>query len=410
MTPLVNKLKSEGAYRILAASQKLEAQGHSVVHFEIGQPDFATPGHVAEAGVAAIRAGKTTYCGAQGIKDLRQAIADFTCQSRELLKGAYKADNVVVGPGAKPGMWFAMQALIRPGDKVLCPDPGFPSYTNAVNVFGGELVTYNALQEGVIDIEEIERKLQLSNVRLIIINSPSNPIGSVIPASTLTRLAKLLADNPDVWVISDEIYSQLVYGRTIGQRRSVPSLCKHPQLRDRLVLVDGFSKTFSMTGWRLGWILAADPDLIERVTLLVTHAMGCTSPFIQEAGIAALTGNKDEAMMMLTEYHRRRDYVVDRLRRMPLVKCLNPEGAFYAFPDVSGVIAASGGVVRSANELATLLLQEGFVAVLAGTEFGSNGEGHIRISYVCGLDQLKNGLDRMEKVIMRLLENGKAKL
>lgn len=402
----VRDLANEGAYRVLAKANKLQEQGHNVIRLEIGQPDFPTPEFIADAGAKGIRDGLTTYVAAGGVPALRAEIASHTCTTRGLPKGTFTMDNVVVGPGAKPGMWFAVQALVRKGDKVLIPDPGFPTYGNMVRAFGGECVGYDSLGKEGLDLSEVERKLDMGGVRVLIINSPSNPTGAVIPQRTLQHLATMLArKHPLVWVISDEIYGRLSYGPS-----QVPSIASCPSILPRLILVDGFSKTYSMTGWRLGWVVAGDVKLVERLQLLLTHSIGCTAPFTQAAGLAALTGPQDVVTTMLDEYRRRRDLVVDRLNKIPYVTCATPKGAFYAFPNVQGVITASNGRVRDASHLADLALTEGLVSLLPGTDFGDNGKGYIRISYVCSLHELDEGMRRLEKVVREVTGTPKAKI
>lgn len=383
----VAALKDEGAYKVLAAAQALEAQGKHVVHLEIGQPDFPTPQFICEAGIQALRQGKTQYCGPSGIAEIKEAIAKQVSTSRGI---DVTAENVVVGPGAKPGMWFAVQALVREGDEVLIPDPGFPTYSNMVKAFGGVPRPFKCIHS--IDVEEIKAKIN-ENTRMIVLNSPSNPTGAVLTHEQLQALANVCKSHPKLWVISDEIYSQLLYVDDSTTGRQAPSIASLPGMLERTIIVDGFSKTFSMTGWRLGYVVC-NPSLARRLHLLMTHAVGCTATFTQLAGVEALTSTKSANAIktMVEEYRKRRDYVVQRLNDMPNVSCAMPQGAFYVFPDISKLGVKS-------EQLSDRCLKEGLVAVLPGTDFGANGEGYLRLSYVTDLETLKEGLDRIEKVI-----------
>jgi aspartate aminotransferase len=389
----VSQLKDEGAYRVLAAANALERQGKKVVHLEIGQPAFPTPPWVAEAGCEAIKQGFTTYTNPSGIVELKQAIARHVSKTRSV---AVTEANVVVGPGAKPGLWFAVQAIVSAGDEVLIPDPGFPMYANMIKVFGGVPVCYDALG----DFAQL-KSLVTPNTKCIILNSPSNPTGRVLSMDELKVVAACIG--PAMWVVSDEIYTHLTYdedeaedhGASAGQEEfsTTPSIASLPDMLKRTIICDGFSKTFSMTGWRLGFVVCP-PDLAQRLHLLMTHAVGCTASFTQRAGLAALTSDQRVANVraMVAEYRTRRDFVVARLNAMPGVKCAVPRGAFYAFADVSGV-----GV--SARELCDKCLNEGLVAILPGGDFGPRGEDFIRISYVGDMAVLTEGLHRMEGVV-----------
>lgn len=323
-------------------------------------------------------------------------------------------------------MWFAVQALVREGDEIIIPDPGFPTYSNMVNAFGGKSVPYRCIpkagvpvseQAGLSVADEIV-KCVTDKTRLIVINSPSNPTGDVISSEDLEKIAEFVTSTfqktgQKIWVMSDEIYARLAYVDETGKQNGstsngngkvdfsalsvTPSIITCKGMQDFTIIVDGFSKTFSMTGWRLGFVICP-ANLAERLHLLMTHAIGCTAPFTQYAGLAAITGLQDAAKEMLVEYRKRRDYVVSRLEKMPGVKCRSPGGAFYAFPDISALGVTS-------QELSTRALNEGHVAILPGTDFGACGEGYIRISYVCSLAVLEEGLNRLEKVITQIHES-----
>lgn len=379
----VVSLEPEGAYAVLARAKALEAQGRSIIHLEIGQPDFPTPAHVAQAGIAAIHAGRTRYTPPAGLGDLRSAIAQAAGKQRGMDFGP---DEVVIGPGAKPAIFFAALALLEPGDEVIVPDPGFPSYAATIEVTGATLVPVTLSEMRSLDLDELARRLS-PRTRMIILNSPSNPTGGVAPLSALERIAAA-AREADAWVISDEIYSQLVFDGT------APSIATLPGMRERTIIVDGFSKTYAMTGWRLGYGLMPRA-LAQRVELLLTHSVGCTADFTQAAGLAALTGDQSPVRAMCESFHERRDRTVAALNSLPGVACATPEGAFYVFPDIS-----SYG--WPARKLAEYLLNEAGVALLAGSDFGPGGEGHLRISYATAWEQIAEAVERIRGALARL--------
>jgi aspartate/methionine/tyrosine aminotransferase len=375
----VQDLTPEGAYQVLKRAQALEAAGRDIVHFEIGQPDFETPDAIREAGRAAIAEGKTRYTPPAGMPALRKAIAEAAGAQRGM---EFEAEQVVVSPGAKPNLFFAALALIDPGEEVLYPDPGFPTYQAMINVAGGVAVPVPLDEENdfSFDLQAFDRLVN-KRTRLIILNSPSNPTGSTIPPGDLEHIAAVAAEN-DCWVLSDEIYGGLVY----DGRESV-SIASLPGMQARTVIVDGFSKTYAMTGWRLGYGIMP-VELARKMDLLMTHSVGSTAHFTQIAGIEALTGPQDGAAAMRDEYQRRRDMIVQGLRGIPGVSCRMPAGAFYAFPNVK----AFG---RRSSELADLLLDQAGVAVLPGSSFGQYGEGYLRLSYATSPENIQEGLKRM---------------
>ena len=378
-TDRVTPLRPEGAYAVLAQAQALEAQGKRIVHLEIGQPDFPTPANVSEAGIAAIHLGKTKYTPPAGIPQFRSIIADYAGRQRGL-----KIDpaQVVVGTGSKPGLFFPTLALVAAGDEVLYPDPGFPTYEAMIRVAGGIPVPVPLREENQFsfDLEAFDAKIS-SRTRLIVLNSPGNPTGGVIPFEDLEHIAAQ-AKKYNCWVLSDEIYTQLVYDR--GSARSIAEV---DGMLDRTVIVDGFSKTYSMTGWRLGYMIAPIA-LAERLELLITHATGCTAAFTQYAGMEALTGPQDFVAGMVTEYQQRRDRMVTLVNAIPGIHAQLPQGAFYVFPNVK-----SYGL--SSKEIATHLINEAGVAVLAGTDFGAGGEGYIRLVYAVSMETIEEGLEKI---------------
>ncbi len=375
----VTHLRPEGAYAVLAQAQALEAQGRKIVHLEIGQPDFPTPANVSEAGIAAIRLGKTKYTAPAGIPQFRAIIADCGGRQRGL-----KIDpaQVVVGSGSKPGLFFPTLALVAPGDEVLYPNPGFPTYEAMIRVAGGIPVPVPLREENQFsfDLEVFDAKIS-DRTKLIVLNSPGNPTGGVIPLEDLKHIAEI-ARKHNCWVLSDEIYTQLVYDGMTAH-----SIAEVDGMLERTVFVDGFSKTYSMTGWRLGYMIAP-VTLAERLELLITHATGCTAAFTQYAGMEALTGPQDFVAEMVAEYQRRRDRMLELVNAIPGVHAQKPQGAFYIFPNVK-----SYGL--SSKEIATRLIDEAGVAVLAGTDFGAGGEGYIRLVYAVSMEMIEEGLDKI---------------
>lgn len=378
-SPRVTDLEPEGAYAVLAQAQALERQGRSIIHLEIGQPDVGTLTSVCERAVTAIQAGHTRYNPPAGLPELRQAIALDAGQRRNMV---IQPTQVVVGPGAKPALFLAALALIAPGDEVIYPDPGFPTYGAMVQVAGGVSIPVSLAEERgfSVDLDQLAQRIN-SRTRLIILNSPANPTGGVIPTADLEQIAAL-AQQYDCWVLTDEIYSRLSYDGL-----AVPSIAALPGMAERTVIVDGFSKTYAMTGWRLGYGIMPE-SLAERMELLLTHAVGCTATFTQMAGVTALTGDQQPITAMVSEYQQRRDRMVAGLNAIPGIHCQVPQGAFYVFPNVKAV----GMPVRV---IAERLLAEAGVAVLPGTDFGAKGEGYLRLCYATSPQQIDLALERM---------------
>jgi aspartate aminotransferase len=381
----VTQLSPEGAYHMLARAQALEAQGRQIIHLEIGQPDVPTFGNISQAGVQAIQEGFTRYTPSAGIPKLRQAIAEDAGKRKGI---EITPEQVIVGPGAKPALFFPTMALVRPGDEVIYPDPGFPTYKAMIQVAGGVpiAVPLKEEQDFSFDLEAFDR-LVTSKTRMIVLNSPSNPTGGMMPLEALQHIARVAVQR-DIWVLSDEIYTRLAYGV------SVPSIYTLPGMAERTIICDGFSKIYAMTGWRLGYGIMPAP-LAERVELLITHSVGCTASFTQVAGIEALQGPQEEAEAVLVEYCRRRDVLVAALNAMPGVRCRVPGGAFYVFPNVS-----SFG--RSSDWMADYLLAEAGVAVLPGTSFGTYGEGYLRLVFANSMENIRLACERMAAALGRL--------
>jgi aspartate aminotransferase len=378
-------LRAEGAYAVLARAQALEAQGREIVHLEIGQPDFETYPHVVLAGIRAIATGQTRYNPPSGLRALRKALAEDAGRRRGV---EFAPEQVVIAPGTKPLLLLPMLALLEPGDEVIYPDPGFPSYEAAIGLAGATPMPLPLVETRSfdLDLEALEARLS-ARTRMILLNSPSNPTGGVLSAETLARVAEL-ARKRDLWILSDEIYARLVY------EGEAPSILSLAGMAERTILADGFSKTYSMTGWRLGFGIMPSA-LAEKMDLLLTHSVGCTATFTQFAGLEAIRGPQDAVEAVVAEFRRRRDLMVAGLNAIPGVHCLMPRGAFYAFPNVQ-----SFG--QSSAELAELLLEEAGVAVLPGAAFGSHGEGYLRLSYANSAENIQEALGRMGETLAAL--------
>jgi len=382
----VNHLAPEGAYQMLAQAQALEAAGREIIHLEIGQPDVSTFDNVAQAGIQAIQDGRTRYNPPPGVDALREAIAKDAGRRRGI---EVRPSQVIVSPGAKPLLFFPTLALVRPGDEVIYPDPGFPTYAAMIGVAGGVPMPVPLREEEdfAFDLAAFDR-LVSDRTRLIILNSPGNPTGGVLPMPVLEHIAAA-AQRHDIWVNSDEIYIRLTFDGA-----SAPSIASLPGMRERTVICDGFSKAYAMTGWRLGFGIMPEA-LAERVALLLTHSIGCTATFTQYAGLEALTGPQTQVEAIVTEYQRRRDVLVAGLNAIPGVQCRVPQGAFYVFPNVS----AFG---RTSNWLAEYLLEEAGVAVLPGSAFGDGGEGYLRLCFANSMQNIQIALERLSAALADL--------
>ena len=376
-------LRPEGAYQVLSKAQALEEQGREIIHLEIGQPDFETYQNISQAGIEAIRAGHTRYTPPPGMPALRKIIAEDAGERRGM---EIAPEQVVVSPGAKPNLFFPTLALVEPGDEVIYPNPGFPTYEAMIGIAGGVPVAVPLLEKKgfSFDLEEFDRLLS-DRTKLIILNSPGNPTGGIIPEQDLIHIAEM-ALAQDCWVLSDEIYTRIVYD---GQEAK--SIAALPGMAERTVIMDGFSKTFNMTGWRLGYGIMP-PELADRVGLLLTHSVGSTPHFTQYAGIEALAGDQEQVEEVVAEYQRRRDVIVAGLNSLPGVTCQNPQGAFYVFPNIQGLGQRS-------IEAADWFLEEAGVALLPGTAFGAYGEGYLRLSYANSVENIERALEQMRGVL-----------
>ena len=374
----VGRLGTESAFAVLARARELERLGRSIVHLEIGQPDFRTPEHVAAAGIAAIERGETGYTPSAGVTEFREVIAAELSRTRQV---EVTAERVLVGNGAKLFLFLTILAVCEPGDEIIYPDPGFPIYESAIRWAGGVPVPLPLRQEldFSFSLDDLSDRLG-ARTKLVILNSPNNPTGGVVPAADLRTAAEMLLASR-AWVLSDEVYRRITYDGEVASIASVPGML------DRTVLLDGLSKTYAMTGWRCGYAAVPEP-LVDPLTRLITNSVSCVPAFVQAAGIAALTGPQDGVTEMVEEFRRRRDLIVAGLNGLPGVSCRVPRGAFYVFPDVSQVPIPP-------QELADRLLEEAGVALLAGGGFGIHGERNLRISYANSRPQLELALERI---------------
>ena len=377
----MGRLGTESAFEVLARAKALERAGRSIVHLEIGEPDFDTPAHIKEAAKQALDAGATHYGPSAGLPELREAIAKHMGETRGV---PVSPEEVVVTPGAKPIMFFTILALVGEGDEAIYPNPGFPIYESVIRFVGGVPVPI-PLREATgfgFDLDVLERRLS-PRTKLIIVNSPQNPTGGVLDRVQLERIAALAAER-GIPVLTDEIYRQFLY------EGEFVSLLGMRGMRERTIVLDGFSKSYAMTGWRLGYGVMP-PALAEHVTRLMVNSASCTASFVQLAGIAALQGDQTPVARMVAEFKRRRDLLVDGLNALPGVSCVRPRGAFYVFPNITGT-------KRPAAEVAERLLNEAGVAVLSGAAFGEHGEGYLRLSYANSEANLRLALERMRPV------------
>src|SRR6266540_1712790 len=380
----VAQLGTETAFSVLARAREMERAGRDVIHLEIGEPDFDTPAHITEAGVAALRAGETHYCPAAGIAELREAVAAELSRTRGV---PVVPERVLVANGAKPFLFFTILATCEPGDEVVYPDPGFPIYESAIRWVGATPVPLPLREELDFSfaLEDLQARLS-ARTKLVILNSPQNPTGGVTPAADLAAAAELILATP-AWVLTDEVYARLVYGDAFA------SIATEKGMLERTVLLDGFSKTYAMTLWRAGYAAVPEP-LVEPLTRFFVNSTSCVPPFVQHAGVAALTGPQDDVAAMVAEFEARRDLIVEGLNALPGVTCRTPKGAFYVFPNIKAL-------KRPSSEVAAAILREGGVAVLGGTAFGQYGEGYPRLSYANSEANIRKALDWMRPVLSR---------
>ncbi len=381
----MSRLGTETAFEVLAKARQLEAKGKEIIHLEIGEPDFDTPRNIVDAGIKALNEGYTHYNPSAGIPELREVIAKEISKTRKI---NVTPNQVVVTPGAKPIMFFCIMALANEGEEIIYPNPGFPIYESVINFIGAKAIPIQLREENDfrLDTDEL-KKLVTDKTRMIIINSPHNPTGGILTQDDLKVIADI-AISKDIFVLSDEIYSRIIYE---GDHHSIASF---PGMQEKTIILDGFSKTYAMTGWRLGYGVMRE-DLAVLISKLQTNSTSCTATFTQRAGIEALTGPQDEVERMGAEFKKRRDVIVEGLNAIPRISCGTPKGAFYVFPNVKEI----GWDVR---KLSDYILNEAGVAVLFGTSFGKYGEGYIRLSYANSVEKIKKGLSRIEKALQTI--------
>jgi len=381
----MSRLGTESAFEVLARAKALEAQGRNIIHLEIGEPDFDTPPHIIEAAVKALHDGYTHYTPAAGLPVVRQTIAEHVSRTRGI---TVTPEQVVVTPGAKPIMFFTILALLQPGDEAIYPDPGFPIYRSMINFTGATPVPLPLLEEKDFrfDIDEF-RSLVTERTKLIIVNTPGNPTGGVLTRPELEAIADVARER-GIPVLSDEVYEQILYQ---GEHVSLLSL---PGMQEHAILLDGFSKTYAMTGWRLGYGVMPVP-LAEEITRLMVNSNSCTAAAVQMAGVAALTGPKTEVRQMVAAFAERRQVIVDGLNQIPGFRCVNPAGAFYVFPNISGTGLSS-------KEMESLLLDKAGVAALSGAGFGVHGDGYVRFSYANSVENIQTALERIRQAVESL--------
>ncbi len=387
LTSKILNLGTEAAFEVLAKARALEARGKDIIHLEIGEPDFDTPSHIVEAGVKALRDGYTHYGPTAGLMEMREAIAR---NSREVRGIDTVPAQVVVTPGAKPVMFYAILALAEPGVEVIYPNPGFPIYESLIRFAGATPVPMRLLEEKSYhpDLDDLA-SLITDRTRLIIINSPENPCGSILTLPELETIADLVRQHDDLYILTDEVYKDILY---TGEHHSIAAL---PGMAERTIILDGFSKSYAMTGWRLGYGIMPE-EIVPNVTRLAVNNISCPATFTQIAGIAALDGPQDAVQAMAAEFAGRRRLITDGLRSIPGIRCPEPEGAFYAFPNISETGLTS-------RQFEDRVMQEAGVALLSGSGFGEFGEGYVRISYANSRENIQKALDRLDTFVRGLV-------
>ncbi len=381
----MERLGTETAFEVMARAKALEAQGKDMIYLQIGEPDFSTPKNIIEAGVKALRDGQTHYSPAAGIMPLREAIVDDVEARRGVRP---KVEQVIVTPGAKPIMYFVIMACIDSGDEVIYPNPGFPIYESVINFVGGTPVALPLWEENDFRFNQDEfRSLVTDRTRMIIINSPHNPSGGVLTRGDIEVVAEVVREK-NILVLTDEVYKNIIYD---GEHVSIYSM---PGMQEQTILLDGFSKTYAMTGWRLGFGVMRE-DLAKKVEQLMINSNSCTATFSQYAAVEALKGPTDEVDAMVETFRKRRDFIVAGLNEIPDVSCITPKGAFYVFPNVKKI-------KMSTQELEHYLLNEAGVAILSGTAFGKYGDGYLRFSYANSIENIGKALEKMKDALEKI--------
>jgi aspartate/methionine/tyrosine aminotransferase len=384
----MNRLGTESAFDVLAKAKKLEAEGRNIIHLEIGQPDFCTPMNICDAAFRAMKDGYTGYGPAAGLQEFREVIAEYVAATRGI---RVYPDEVVVTPGAKPIIFFTVLALVNEGDEVIYPNPGFPIYESVINFVGAKAVPLPLREEVDFRFRIEDLKAAISErTKLLILNSPQNPTGGFLQPEDLEAIATL-ANQYDFYILSDEIYSRILYE---GEHYSIISL---PGMKERTILLDGHSKTYAMTGWRLGYGVAPR-SIVEQMTRLSINSTSCTCSFTQMAGIEALKGPQDSVTKMVAQFQKRRDAIVDGLNTIKGITCLKPAGAFYVFPNVKQLPISS-------DDLADYLMETAGVALLSGTAFGKFGDGYLRISYANSLENILEAIERIKVAVDKIVRS-----
>jgi aspartate aminotransferase len=387
LTKAANALEGQPMFKILAKVQQLEREGKDIVHFEIGDPDFSTPKNIVRAAVDSINRGETHYTNSCGDVEFRTEICKATEHSRGFRPSL---EQVLVCPGANTIIYYAVSCLVEPGDEVIVPDPGFPTYYSAIKFCGAKAVPVPLTEKNAFRMNPADVRERITGrTRLIIMNSPHNPTGSVMTPEEIAEMAEL-AEEKDIFILSDEIYSRMMFDD--DTKFSTPS--KKDGCRERTIITNGFSKAFAMTGWRLGVAIGPE-DVMEKMGLLLQTTNSCVSPFIQKAGLEALRGDQTDVKKMVAEYKARRDMLVGGLNRIPGITCLKPGGAIYVFPNITGTGLSS-------DRFAEHMLEKAGVAVTPGTSFGEHGEGYVRLCYATSRERIAEGLGRLDAAVRRL--------
>ncbi len=383
MSKTTKNLQGQAAFRVLARAKQLERKGRNILHFEIGEPDFDTPAHIIEAERKAIDNKQTHYVQSNGIVELKEAV----CREIEKTRGFLpEASQVLIAPGANPIIYFALSCLANPKDEIISPDPGFFTYNSAIRYLDQKLVSVPILEENEFRMNPSDvRERITSKTRLVIMNSPQNPTGSVMTKNEIAEMAEI-SEEHDLYLLSDEIYSKMTYER----KHYSPAV--NDECRERTILLDGFSKKYAMTGWRLGYAVGPT-DVIEKMGLLLQTIVSCTPPFIQHAGVGALEGGDKCIEDMMSQFRKRRDVFINGLNKIPGISCVMPQGAFYAFPNIT----KTG---MNSDEFTEFLLEKGGIALLSGNAFGRYGEGFVRFSYATDIEKIKEALERMRNILL----------
>lgn len=381
----VMDLGTEKAFEVLSKCRKLEADGKNIIHLQIGEPDFDTPKNIIDAGVRALQGGYTHYTPNTGLLEAKEAVVEYVKKYKNI---DTNPEEVVIVPGGKPTMFFAILALVEPGDEVIYPNPGYPIYESLIRFAGGVPVPMPLIEENDfrVDIEDFKSKIN-SKTKMVIINSPANPTGGLLSKEDIENIAELLVGK-GIFVLSDEIYDRMVYE---GKPTSIATI---PGMKDYTIILDGFSKTYAMTGWRMGFGIM-HRDIVKKVDRLMSNSTSNTAAFSQIAGIEALSGPQDDVLKMLAEFKRRRDFIVEGLNSIDKISCKIPKGAFYVFPNIKEIGIKS-------EELSDYILEKANVAVLDGASFGEYGEGHLRLSYATSMENIEEAISRIDKALKLL--------